>query len=245
MGYSGAALYDDDTAADVRGLYRELVGDGLSGWAATDELLRQWREVLEDPEESSPFWLALADTQSKVGRLEERVRDRALRIIEDGSDLARFEHDPKLLSERRKVLDALTQRLASPQRAPVRIRPIFRSTSPVGLGDVFTYQFDDGRVAYFRAVEIHGDDRESNPILEVLDWDTPPTATTAEAARPRRPLQGRTELVSVYRYRSDPDPVPRITVIRKGGRVERRRMLPAVVASWSDLEDLLTRWFGF
>lgn len=245
MGYSGAGLYDDDTAADVRGLYREFLGDGLAGEAATDALLAQWADVLDDPDEGSPFWLALADTQWRVGRLEARVRDRALRIIEEGSDLARFDHDIRLRTKRGTILHELGARIASAQRSPVRIRPVFRSTSPVGRGDVFAYRFDDGRAAYFRAVEIGGDERDGYPTVEILDWEVPPTAATAGKAERRLPTRGRTDLITIYRYRSDPDPTQRITLIKKATAVDRKRMLPAWAVSWSDLEELLERWFGF
>jgi len=245
MGYSAAGLYDDDTAADVRGLYREFLGDGAPGEAATDALLAQWADVLDDPDEGSPFWLALADTQWRVGRLEDRVKDRALRIIAEGSDLARFDHDIQLRTKRGKILDDLGRRITSPQRSPVRIRPVFRSTSPVGRGDVFAYRFDDGRSAYFRAVEIGGDERDSYPTVEVLDWADPPTAATGDKVVSRLPVRGGTELITIYRYRSDPDPTQRIRLIRKATTVDRKRMLPAWAASWSDLEDLLERWFGF
>ena len=62
----------------MRGAYREISATVFSGEAATDALLAEWSEVINDPEESSPFWLALADTQWRVGRLEDRVRDRAV-----------------------------------------------------------------------------------------------------------------------------------------------------------------------
>jgi len=126
-----------------------------------------------------------------------------------------------------------------------RVRPVFRSTSPVGRGDVFAYRFDDGRSAYFRAVEIGGDDRDSYPTVEVLDWADPPTAATADKAVSRLPARGRTDLITIYRFRSDPDPTQRITMVRRGTAVGRKRMLPAWAASWSDLEDLLVGWFGF
>lgn len=65
-----AALYDDDTAADVRGLYREFLGDGLAGEAATDTLLAEWAEVLDDPDESSPSgWPAWASSWSDLEAL--------------------------------------------------------------------------------------------------------------------------------------------------------------------------------
>lgn len=41
MSYSGAGLYDDDTGADVRGRYRELVADGATGEDATNSLLAE------------------------------------------------------------------------------------------------------------------------------------------------------------------------------------------------------------
>jgi hypothetical protein len=50
MGYSGAGLYDDDTAVDVRGLYREYVADGVPGEEATDALLADWGAVLDEPQ---------------------------------------------------------------------------------------------------------------------------------------------------------------------------------------------------
>ena len=70
----------------------------------------------------------------EVGRLEDRVRDRALTLIASGEDLERFGHDPRLLERRRRVLAKLGAQLGSPQRSPTRIRKPFRSTSPVGAG---------------------------------------------------------------------------------------------------------------
>ncbi len=79
----------------------------------------------------------------------------------------------------------------------------------------------------------------------MLAWEDPPTATTAERAVHRAPTSGRTDLITVYRYRADPDPASRITIVRKSTAVERTRMLPAWATSWSDLEGILKTWFGF
>ena len=102
---------------------------------------------------------------------------------------------------------------------------------------------NDGRLAYFRAVEIVGDERDSHPTLEVLDWENPPTSTTAERAVHRLPTKGRTDLITAYRYHSDPYRAA-ITTISKGRR-RPQRMLPAWATSWSDLEDILATWFDF
>jgi len=73
MGAWKAAVFSDDTACDVRDNYVDLIGDGLSGAEATKKLLREWAGSLDDPDEGPVFWLALAATQWKNGRLEDLV----------------------------------------------------------------------------------------------------------------------------------------------------------------------------
>jgi hypothetical protein len=67
MGTWGTTLFSDDTARDVRDRYRELVGDGLSGFLATSSLLGEWRQSLEDADVAPVFWLSLAATAWFVG----------------------------------------------------------------------------------------------------------------------------------------------------------------------------------
>src|SRR5437667_2185026 len=130
MSISGAGLYKDDTGADVRSIFRELVFDGKTTADARLELLREWGARLDDRDQACAFWLALADTESRTGRLEDEVRDQALRLIDSGEDLARFRHSPALQRKRKAVLEDLRTRLTGPQRRPLRIRKPFRSISP-------------------------------------------------------------------------------------------------------------------
>jgi hypothetical protein len=76
MGAWGTAIFSDDDACDVRDGYRQLVTDGLTGPAATNRLLLEWKEVLADEDDGPLFWLALAATQWQFGRLEARVKAR-------------------------------------------------------------------------------------------------------------------------------------------------------------------------
>ena len=85
MGTWGTGLFDDDLAADVRDDFRELVAEGLTLDKATDHLLREYSGAVLDSDEGPVFWLALADTQWKLGRLDKRVKSEALRVISDGS----------------------------------------------------------------------------------------------------------------------------------------------------------------
>src|SRR5512142_3592223 len=126
MGAWGTAIFSDDTACDVREDYRDHIGGGLSGPEATDRLLYAWRETLHDPDVGPVFWLALASTQWKCGRLESRIRDKALEVIANGSDLRRWADKLKLLTRRKLVLAKLEEQLRSPPPAEKRIPKRFR-----------------------------------------------------------------------------------------------------------------------
>jgi hypothetical protein len=249
VSYSGAGLYDDDAGHDARSRYRELVADGLPGDAATDALVAEWGEALRDPDEAAAFWLALADTQWKVGRLEDRVRDLALRLIESGEDLRRFDHDPRLHERRTKVLTQLEAELRSPQRKPTRIKKPFRSVSPVGVGDVFWFAMSDGKQALLRCVAINGDERDNDPTAEVLEWDgaeDPGDIGSLDARIPAPHPNGRRQpdLVRLVRYPTDPDPAERVTIIATATPVTRRRTMPTVMVPWSGLPEWLAEAFG-
>lgn len=233
----------------MRGRYRELVADGASGDAATDVILFEWGDALDDADEAAAFWLALADIQWKVGRLEDRVRDRALRLIASGEDLASFAHDARLHERRRKVLNELETNLRSPQRKPTRLKKPFRSISPVAVWDVFWFSLTNDRRALLRCVTISGDERDNYATVEVLDWDAEDEPTDPGALPSRTPVpypngRPRDELIILVRYPRDPDPADRIQVIATGMPVTRRRTLPAVMVPWVQLEEELALAFG-
>jgi hypothetical protein len=248
VSYSGAGIYDDDTGADVRGRFRELIADRLVADVATDTLMAELRDVLGYHEVACAFWLALADTESRLGRLEDRVRDRALALIGSGEDLARFDHDRSLSNARRRVLDALAARLTSPQPQPVHVQAPFRSLSPVGMGDVFWFRLPSGHRILLRCVAVNGDARDSHPTVEVLDWPDRalPADPTALVARPAQPRAEGTwpDLLTLVRSRRDPDPGARIELVAPATPVKRRQTLPALMVPWTRLEEYLARVFG-
>src|SRR6266542_2280289 len=81
MGTWGVAIFSNDTAADVRGAFRELIEDGRSDEDATAEVLRRFHESLTDRDDAPFFWTGLAATQYRLGRLQPMVRDRAIAFI--------------------------------------------------------------------------------------------------------------------------------------------------------------------
>lgn len=176
MGAWGAGIFSDDLALDVRDDYRELIGAGHEGPEATRLLMEKYRGTIEDPEQSSVFWLALAATQWKTGRLEDWVKEKALQIIDSGEDLEKWkdslcQYDRNILRRRQAVLLKLREQLCSPQRPPVKIKKPYIQTCSFHPGEVLAYRLLSGRYALFLVVEV---ERMSNggaaPVFCVLDW---------------------------------------------------------------------------
>jgi hypothetical protein len=170
MGAWGTALFSDDTACDVRDSYVDLVGDGLTGPEATNALLREWSASLNDPDESPVFWMALAVTQWKCGRLELQVLQQALNVIDGGSDLARWESGSKDFKKRKVVLEKLHAQLTSPQPPEKRISKRFRETNEWQVGNLIAYQLQSSRFVILRTIGQHSDRGGTAPICELLDW---------------------------------------------------------------------------
>jgi|HubBroStandDraft_4_1064222.scaffolds.fasta_scaffold04805_4 hypothetical protein len=144
MGVWGAGIFSDDIAADVRDEYRDCLAEGLDGVAATEKVLVSFKDSQDDPDDGPPFWLSLAATQFRYGRLEDRVRDRALKSMDDGSDIARFEGNEKLKRARMQVLQRLRVQLVGPQREPTKVRREIPSECDWEAGEIVGYKRDSG-----------------------------------------------------------------------------------------------------
>ena len=172
MGTWGPALYSDDTALDIRDEYRELIAEGVVEPGATERMLRQWSDGLADPDFACTFWLTLADTQWNLGRLQPRVRLEALAIIQNGTDLVRWQADaaPEIVTKRRFVLERLRQKLNSAPPHEKKVRKRYVDATDWELGDVYSFRLLSGRFILLRVIGFHQDRGGRAPICEVLDW---------------------------------------------------------------------------
>ena len=181
----GTGLFSDDVACDIRDHYRQLLEDGAEDGSATRLTLEKFEPYFE--ESDGIALIAFAVTQSKLGRLEPDVRDRALAIIDAGADLAVWEREnPKLLPKRRAVLEKARAQLTGPQPARRRLRPPKRELSGLAAGDVLSLALP-GRVALLRVVRVHAHRLGETPVLEELDFDGSevPTRDALERLGPR------------------------------------------------------------
>jgi len=168
MGTWGVAIFSNDTAADVRSMYREFLEDGYSDADASAEVLRRFREAVDDPDDGPFLLTGLAAAQQRLGRLQSDVRDRAVAAIDGGADLHLWD-DPKLRERRKAALAKLRAELLGPQRERIAVRRPRRKPSPVATGQVFLLRLDDGRQARFTVIGTEEHRMGDLPILQLID----------------------------------------------------------------------------
>jgi hypothetical protein len=194
MGAWGVAVFSDDLAADVRGDFRDLIGEGLTIVQAVDRLMSEYQPSLNDPEEMPVFWIALASAQWKLGRLEDRTKQKALDVIETGKDLKRWD-DPKHREKRAAVLAKVRNELLSPQPPPRRVPRRVKSANVWSIGEIVGFRLLSGKWTLMRVIGHHSDKGGRSAVCELLDWvgnDIPSEAAIAKlpVKRESAPLGG-------------------------------------------------------
>jgi hypothetical protein len=168
MGTWGVALFSDDIASGLREDFRDLIGDGLSTADSVDKLILEYSPE-GDPDLEPVFWLALSAVQWKLGRLEERTKQRALKIIENGQDLKRWD-DIKLKKKREIILQKLKTQLLTQPPAPKKVPKRFISENDWKIGEVVGFQLASKRWVLLRVIGHHVDKGGRNAVCELLDW---------------------------------------------------------------------------
>jgi hypothetical protein len=252
VGVWGPGIFSDDIAVDVRDEYRRLIGGGLDGPEATDKLLTSSAGIADDDEDGIPFWLALAATQWKMGRLEPRVLDRALAILDAEADLERWQHeDPELVPKRRAALEKLRATLTTPQGSETKVRAGGRFKARFAPGDVISYRLPDGRYTAFRIVGSKSDHEGEFDVAELVDYlgADPPTFEAVTQLPPRPFLNHRQlpETPFIVPLVLSPEAKRRLEVIGRGfprPPLTRRRfgLFGKVNVSWNKVYTLTERW---
>jgi hypothetical protein len=250
MGTWGTALFSDDTACDVRDAYRALLADGYSGPKATTKLLSDWKDELVDEDDGPIFWLALAATQWQCGRLETRVKAKALKILDNESSLARWSEagSAKILKQRRATLEKLRVQLLSPQPAAKTLRKPRRDSCPWEVGDVLAYRLRSRRYVLLHIVNPGQGSLAGNaPIFAVFDWigHTPPDAAVIE----RLPLKTLPRGPDVYEFATvgpkSKDLAERLTSLGVKRKPHRQVTGGFAAFLWKDLDRELKERFGW
>lgn len=226
MGAWGTAIFSDDTAADVRDAFTDLAAEGLTASAATERLIRESSEILADEDDAVVFWLALAATQWKLGRLVDDVRDRAVAIIDAGDDLRRWAGSGRSeINQRKKQLAKLREQILSPQPKPKKLKPFPKSSTEFRVGDVAAYRLDERTSVRFCVLHLWGDRGGTycDICLLALDDGQPFVKRRLELA----------ETLGPHYTMLSHEPEDRITLLARDVVVPERK--PESLRAWNDL----------
>lgn len=138
MGFWGKGLYQNDTALDVKDQFEELLRQGNNVEQITEHLIAKSACLLNDPNETVFFWLALADTQWNCGVLVSPVKEKALQCIDKAKNAGFL-----LLTQLdQTMLDKLREKLLSPFPLPQmhKQRKLYRCSW--SIGDVYAYRLE-------------------------------------------------------------------------------------------------------
>jgi len=156
--------------------------DGKSHSDAMDLLTKKHGESLADPEEASVFWIALAAASCDLGRLDERLKTKALAVISAGGDLERWD-DLKDRRARKAVLSKLAAKLDGPQKPPTMLKRKPRFVTDWKVNEVVGFRQKSGKWLLLHVVGIYRSEAGDHPIVNVLDWSgqrTPPDQAEVE-----------------------------------------------------------------
>jgi hypothetical protein len=150
MGVWGSGLYSGDFAGDLRAAIRAVSRLPFEADRLVEILssIEPGAANNSDDDDHTTFWLVAADQFAKRGIACERVRDKALQIIDSGSDLdllTRLGMSPNLLTQRAKVLADLRVRVELTPDG--KARPTLKKPQPLlmQVGDVLAYPTSQGK----------------------------------------------------------------------------------------------------
>ena len=169
MGVWGTAIFSDDLAADPRDGLTDLMAEGLTAEQATQRLVSESADILRDEGDSTVFWLAVAATQWKLGRLMESVRDRTVQLIDSGIDLRRWEGaSVSEINQRKNYLAKLREQLLGPQPKPRKLKRIEKSSTDFQAGDIAVFHLDERTSVRFCVLHIWGDRGGNHADISLL-----------------------------------------------------------------------------
>jgi len=146
-------LYANDLAVEVKNYYIEQLQLGYDNNEATRLTLEQYSECFNsEDEDMTDYWLVMADTQWKIGRLDESVKKKAIDIIENDEDLIHYAYEVDLYNERKEVLRILLERLKTPQPEPKKIKKLEFYICPWKVNDAYALQMK-GKDAIHAGIE--------------------------------------------------------------------------------------------
>lgn len=127
--------------------------------------------------------MALANIQWEYGRLLDNVKEEAIKRINSGIELERWEEDKKLYEKRKEELKKLEEKLKKPMPEEKRVAKHRIYKCPWNIGDIYAYQIKENEeykgkyMCFIKVAEDTSADHDIWPVVYVYNkvFDEIPT----------------------------------------------------------------------
>jgi len=146
MGAWSTAIASNDTYADFYSEFIDLYNEGMDVPEITKKLIRENQDTINDPDDGSNFWFALAKAQWDYKQLEPSILEKVTTIIKSGADTTSWRDlgaSEKDIEKRKEALDKFLVTLqtekpkAKPRKKTVTTKPSFEK------GDCLTFKLNN------------------------------------------------------------------------------------------------------
>lgn len=161
--------FDEDLESDLRYDYRTMLGLGVAEDAALEKVLEEYKPEEYGYSYATTFWLVLAQTQWKLGRLDDEVREHALNALEEM-------RKSSIIFGSTKRLQRIYEQLHSPMPPKKKVRKPSAPRCPWPVGSLLAYRICNndnlkkdpcfGKYILFRVVKI-----DRTPITQIIPTD--------------------------------------------------------------------------
>ncbi len=147
MGRCGTGISSNDTYADVYDSFFDLYNDKISIKEITERLIIENQETINEPDDASNFWFALAKAQWECGQLNDEVFDKVKSIIENSEDInawKNLEATESDIKKRQIVLNKFLETISQPKDKPRKVQKKIIYQPDFSTGDCLTFKYPNG-----------------------------------------------------------------------------------------------------
>ncbi len=117
MGTWETEIFRNDVSESVMTDYKNKLKIGKTDDDALKKILDENEEYMSDDEDKFDFWFGLALAMSDLGRLTDEVKNTAVKLIDCGGDLFRFEDNKSVLKNAKQHLKNCVKSLSESSRS--------------------------------------------------------------------------------------------------------------------------------
>jgi hypothetical protein len=147
MGAWGTNIKENDTTADIYADFFDLYNEGQKPTDISTKLIKDNKELINNPDDCNNFWFALALAQWETKSLDRKVFEKIKAIIESGNDIKVWKDldaEENDLLKRKIALEKFLVKLeteklkAKSRKKPRNVKPIFSK------GECLIFKLDNG-----------------------------------------------------------------------------------------------------